>query len=124
MSLTGPAVWTAFDHRFVWSPVDGRVVSLNGDLDRAVADDLAGALADAIALHDADLVVDLRDVTFMDASTVGVLVGIQEVLDRYGRNLRLRLPSRPARHVLEVCGLAGLVEASSGGALPPTSKAS
>ena len=53
-----------------------RVVWLRGEHDRCTAEGLAVMLADAIAADDSDLVVDLCDVTFMGAATVGVLVGL------------------------------------------------
>jgi anti-anti-sigma factor len=50
-------------------------VELHGEHDLSTCALLSTALADATRLDDdADVVVDLSDVAFMDASTIGVLV--------------------------------------------------
>lgn len=101
-----------------------RIVSLHGEHDCSTADDLVALLSDAIALDDADLVVDLRDVTFIGASTLGVLVRIHSTLGVQGRILALRSPSSLARRVLDICGLNDLVEVSPGASPSVASKAS
>ena len=68
---------------------------------------LSDAIARAIALDDADLVVDLSKVEFMGAATIGVFVYASEVLRLRARSLTLRSPSTRARRVLDVCGLDG-----------------
>jgi anti-anti-sigma factor len=73
---------------------------------------LSAAMADAIA-RDADVVVDLSGVAFMDASTLGVIIGARRLLRVRSRCLTVRAPSRCAQRILEVCGLAGLVDATS-----------
>lgn len=100
-----------------------RVVWLRGEHDRCTAEGLAVMLADAIAADDADLVVDLCDVTFMGAATVGVLEGLGEVLRDQGRTLTLRSPSGAARRVLDICGLSDLAEAPGGASTALASKA-
>jgi anti-anti-sigma factor len=48
------------------------VVALDGDVDIAVADDLRQRLR---ARDDSSLIVDLRDVAFMDSAALGVVLG-------------------------------------------------
>ncbi len=48
-------------------------------LDAAVADELRRALAEALAGEPGALVIDMSDVTFMDSSGLGALVGALKV---------------------------------------------
>ena len=86
------------------------VVGLRGDHDMSTVLALSGELSRAIAPDAVDLVVDLRDVQFMDASTVGLLIGARESLRPRGRSLSLRSLSSAAQRVIEVCDLEELVD--------------
>lgn len=86
------------------------VVWLRGEHDVSTRPELARSLAGAIALDRNDLVVDLSEVQFLDASTIGVLVAAREFLRARSRSLALRSPSKFARRLLDVCGLGDLVE--------------
>lgn len=86
------------------------VVWLRGEHDIATKAELSETLARAIAIDDAHLVVDLSQVQFMDASTVGVIVRARDLLLPHSRVLSLRAPARCARRVLDACGLAELVD--------------
>ena len=89
---------------------DRTIVRLAGEYDVATSYLLAETLAKAIALNDADLVVDLREVTFISSAALNVIVrGRTFMLDR-GRTLSLRAPSRAARRVLDGCGLTALID--------------
>ena len=94
------------------------VVHLRGEHDVATVTELSATLARAIALGQADLVVDLSRVDFMGAATVGVLTWARELLLVRSRSLVLRAPSSTARRVLELCGLDGLVEPPAADAGP------
>ena len=71
---------------------------------------MAAAIGARVALGRDDLVIDLSDVTFMDASTVRVLAHARTVLRHHNRALVLRDPSSCARRLIELCGLTDLVE--------------
>jgi anti-anti-sigma factor len=71
---------------------------------------LCETLSGAIAFGGADLILDLSAVEFLDASTVRVIVAAGEFLRVRSRSLVLRSPSSCAHRVLDLCGLAGLVE--------------
>jgi len=88
------------------------VVWLGGENDLATSGALADALAAGMSADLADVVVDLRRVTFLDAATIGVLVRGRNMLDSEGRRLTLRSPSRPAGRMLALCELTVLVEAA------------
>ncbi|HUQ40844.1 MAG TPA: STAS domain-containing protein [Acidimicrobiales bacterium] len=85
------------------------VVWLEGEQDAASRPALCEVLVEVLATDDADLVVDLGDVTFIDASTVGALLRGRSLLIDHGRWLTLRRPSAPVARVLELCGLQDLV---------------
>ena len=89
---------------------DRIVVWLRGELDMATTVELSETLARAIAIDDTDLVLDLSEVQFMDASAIGVIVRAQTFLYPRSRSLSLRAPSKCARFVLDICGLAQLIE--------------
>jgi anti-sigma B factor antagonist len=82
------------------------VVWVRGEHDLASLVALSDTLARATALDDADLVVDLSGVAFMDASTLGAIVTARNGLRIDSRTLTLRAPSARADRVLRICGLA------------------
>jgi anti-sigma B factor antagonist len=92
---------------------DRTVVWLGGEHDLLTVASLSATMARAIALDEADLVLDLSDVDFMGAATVGVIVRGRTLLRLRSRSLALRSPSRSARRVIELCGLAALLEPPS-----------
>jgi anti-sigma B factor antagonist len=94
------------------------VVWLSGDHDLLTVAALSETLARAFALDDADVVLDLSGVRFMGAATVDVVVRAKDLLDLRSRALTLRSPSESAQRVIDLCGLADLVDPSSGDALP------
>ena len=87
------------------------VVWLCGEHDMSTAAALSEILDRAIAL-DRDVVVDLSGVEFMAVATVGVILRARESLRLRARSWALRSPSRCARRVLELCGLADLIDPS------------
>ena len=89
------------------------VVWLAGNLDVTTVRTVTGALATAMGRDDVDVVVDLSDVTFLDASTVRLLHRGRTFLEARSRTLRLRAPARCACRVLTVCGLGGIIEATT-----------
>jgi hypothetical protein len=80
-------------------------------------------MAQAVALDDADVVVDLSDVQFMGAATVGVIIRARELLRLQSRSLALRSPSKCARRILDVCGHADLLDRRPIDAMPMTGTA-
>lgn len=93
------------------------VVWMRGEHDISTVAALSETLTDAIALDDADVVVDLSSVEFMGAATVGVIVRARNFLGLRSRSLSLRAPSKCAQRVLDVCGLAAFLD------LPPVEAA-
>jgi len=94
------------------------VVWLRGEHDFSTVAALSETMARAIARDDAELVVDLSEVQFMGAATVGVIVRAHELLGLRSRSLALRSPSRCARRILDLCGHADLLDPRPVGATP------
>ena len=86
------------------------VMRMTGDYDVATVGALSAIFSSAIAFGDGDLVVDLSEVSFMDAATIGVIVRADAFLAGHARAMRLRDPSRCARRILGICGLDALIQ--------------
>lgn len=86
------------------------VLWVRGEHDIATKVTLAVAIARAAQRDDVPLLIDLSAVTFMDASTVGAIVGSRNRLRSRGQSLALRAPSPPALRVLHLCGLTDLIQ--------------
>jgi anti-anti-sigma factor len=93
---------------FAERDVDRTVVWLRGEHDASTVAALWDTIGQAIALDDADVVVDLSGVEFMGSATVGVIIRARESL--WPRALTLRSPSRCAQRVLDLYGLADLLD--------------
>jgi anti-anti-sigma factor len=89
------------------------VVWLSGEHDISTVGLLSQVLTQAVELNRPHVVVDMSGVRFMDASTVGVLVGTRNLLQAQGRSLLVRSPSSCARRLLELCELLDLLESGS-----------
>lgn len=75
-------------------------------------------MAEAIAVGEVDVVMDLRRVEFMDAATVGVIAWARVLLRARGQALTVRAPSPCVRRVLELCDLSDLIEGPAVGLSP------
>ena len=87
---------------------DRTVVWLRGEHDASTVAALWDAIGQAIAIDDTDVVVDLSGVDFMGSATVGVIIRARESIRP--RALTLRSPSRCAQRVLDLYGLADLLD--------------
>jgi anti-anti-sigma factor len=82
------------------------VVRCRGENDSATVPELAETMARVILGTASDVVLDLREVEFIDAATMSFIVRADIVLRGSARTLIVESPSAPARRVLDVCGLA------------------
>lgn len=90
-------------------------VSVRGELDIGTGAVLRRRLASLSAEEPVPsrIVVDLSDLTFVDASGIGVLLAAQRELRGRGGQLVLRHPSRVVRRVLQVLELDGVLRTES-----------
>jgi anti-sigma B factor antagonist len=80
------------------------LVALRGEIDVAEAPAVERRLAEALAAG-RDLVVDLREVTFIDSSGLAVLVRAAQAAARAGRDLRLLRPRPLVMRTFDIAGL-------------------
>jgi len=97
----------SYPRPFAVGTVDG-TLRVRGELDMANAHVLRSHLDALFEREDGDVMVDLSDVTFIDASGVEVLFSADAQL-RVGGRRRLRILT-PSRAVLRLLDLAGLTE--------------
>lgn len=81
------------------------VVRLNGRLDLLSAPDVKGRLGQVVAQGDRRIVVDLNDVSFVDSSGLGALIGGLKAARQAGGDLRIARPAQQARTILELTTL-------------------
>jgi anti-anti-sigma regulatory factor len=96
---------------------NGGVVWMRGGHDASTAVASCTIMARAMALDDADRVVDFSEVTAIDAATVGVIIRAEASLRERWPSLRLRSRSTRPRGVLVLCGRRDFVDPRSTDAL-------
>jgi anti-sigma B factor antagonist len=81
------------------------LVELGGEIDLYTAPEFKQRVAGAIESGKRQLVVDLSDATFIDSTTLGVLVGAEKQLRASDGAVVLVCPERNIRKVFEITGL-------------------
>ena len=81
------------------------VVCLAGQFDLSTAEDLRESLASSQVLDAPRVRVDLGEVTFLDSSGIGLLVGACKRVRSAGGTFSTSCGDGPARRILEVAGL-------------------
>lgn len=94
------------------------VVRVRGDQDDSNVAALGEAIAGAMAIDDADLVVDLSEVQYMGVAAVRAVVRAGDLLRLRSRSLVLRSPPWSARRILGLCGHEDLLGPRPAGATP------
>jgi anti-sigma B factor antagonist len=92
---------------------DSVVVTPAGEADLYTVPRLRHALRQAIAMGRSRVIVDLDQLIFMDASTLGVLVDARRRMSEAGGSLQVRCHTRQGRRVLSVAGLDGLLQSDA-----------
>jgi anti-sigma B factor antagonist len=88
-----------------------QVIRLRGSLTLgAPVDDLRQTFEQALGAGDANLVLNLSDVRWIDSSGIGVLVKSLTTAKQSGGSLKLVNPSKPALQTLKMCNLLPLFE--------------
>ena len=81
------------------------VVQVSGDLDHATVPQVADRLHAAVTSGPAEVVVDLENCTFVDATALAKLVETNTAAQRSGRTLVLRCCSPRVERLLAITGL-------------------
>lgn len=99
---------SAFDLRVVRS--DGRMqIAPCGELDIVTAPQLEQAVGEATSEPVSELVLDLREVTFMDSSGLRALAHANVKAEQAGTTLSIWRGPRQIERVLEISGLGPLL---------------
>jgi len=84
---------------------DGYVISLAGEVDLYTAPEFKAQLLDVIGKGARQVVVDFTDTTFIDSTTLGVLVGGVKRLRTNDGELSLVCSDRNITKIFEITGL-------------------
>lgn len=81
-------------------------ITVSGELDMASAPKLHGHLIQAFQDESSSVVIDLRDISFIDSTGLGVLVTARQRAKSSGISMTMHLPEGAARFPFQVTGLA------------------
>jgi anti-sigma B factor antagonist len=85
------------------------VVVLVGELDDATAPFLREKLVGLISELDADLVLDVGSLTFLDSTGLSLFVTLQKEVKAHGFHLVIKSPSPMARRLFQITGLTHIL---------------
>ena len=110
MSLESGAVMSIPTFGINVSSTDARTrIAPSGELDIATTPALEQAIADATAKPGAELVLDLRELTFMDSTGLRTLAQTNARAEEDGFTLSIVRGPRQIERVLEISGLGALL---------------
>jgi anti-sigma B factor antagonist len=89
-------------------------VALKGELDVHSSPDLRDVLHQLLADGKRVVVIDLRDLEFVDSTGLGVLVGALKKARQSGGDIELRTPTAAIRKALEITGLTQVFRVADG----------
>lgn len=89
---------------------DVAIVSVEGEVDLTRSLRFQRDLSELLEQEPRVLVIDLKDVTYMDSSGVASLVKILSSVRKAGRTLRLASPGHRVRSILEITRLDKVFE--------------
>ncbi len=89
---------------------------LSGEIDHHIAGGLRETIdRRAEELRPARLILDFGDVTFMDSSGIGLVMGRYKLMQSLGGELEVTRMTRSIRRVMQLAGLERLVRLEEGG---------
>jgi anti-sigma B factor antagonist len=94
-------------HLEIHGPIDDggrKVLVLSGDVDLATAPGLRERIEEA-GVGGVTVVIDLRDVRFMDSPGLGTLIYCRQVLEQHGSALVARSPQGDVRDLFDIVQL-------------------
>jgi anti-anti-sigma factor len=83
-------------------------ITVRGDLDEAVISEVARAIADSVSRARANVVLDLGDVAFLDATGLEFIVRARRRVAEGGGNLTVSRPAPEIQRLLAVCAIVDL----------------
>jgi anti-anti-sigma factor len=86
------------------------VLGVSGELDMVSSPELAAMVSAVLDCGHASVVLDLAELDFMDASGLGIIAVSADRLGSFSGRLTIRSPSAMVRRMLDVTGLAEVVE--------------
>lgn len=89
---------------------DTHVIDVSGELDLYSAPALKRRITDAIDDGKRQIVVDLTEATFVDSTTLGVLVGALRRLKPEGGSLSVVCPDNDVRRLFDMTGVDRIFE--------------
>jgi anti-anti-sigma factor len=92
---------------------DQSCLVLHGEIDLAVREELDHVLQHAVASSRTVTEVDLRDVTFLDCSGIGVLIAVANTAHGQGHDVIVSHPLGIVRRVLELTAVLPYLTAPS-----------
>lgn len=81
------------------------VLAVTGEIDLATAGELESAINSVLDKGMLRLVIDLKDVAFLDSTGLRVLLTAHSKLEESGGSLALVVPGGPVQRLLDVTGL-------------------
>ena len=88
---------------------DTLVATLSGEIDHHVADGIRKDIDDEMQLYEVkNLVFDFSDVTFMDSSGIGVVLGRYKKVRSMGGTVVIKGAGSLVRQILEMSGIFSL----------------
>jgi anti-sigma B factor antagonist len=90
------------------------VIKVAGDIDLSTIDHFSGALESGWARPGADVIVDLEELTFIDAAGLGALVRAHRVItSQNGREMIFHNVPPPAHRLFDITGLSRVFDIRS-----------
>lgn len=83
---------------------DHTLISVSGEVDAASADSLRSTVFDVIEGGQANVKIDMSDVSFIDSSGLRVLIAGYKAAESAGGGLSVAEPSEAVRRLLEITG--------------------
>jgi anti-sigma B factor antagonist len=89
---------------------NGAVITLSGELDAYDAPELRRTFETVLETEPALVVLDLTDVSFLDSTVLGAIVGLLRRVRERGGELRTVLPDSTARRIFEITNLVAALD--------------
>ena len=92
---------------------EGRVLYafINGEIDHHTSKEIRDKIDSEIeSINPASLVIDLGDVSFMDSSGVGIILGRYKLMRSIGGKIQIKSPKKEIKRILSLSGVERLVD--------------